>query len=436
MTLHRPRRCTRITSLPRRGRSHPSPRSQKRTLSLNTPDFGTRGAPAGPRLTPFAYGFRPFFFAALIYAPIAVLVWLWMLDSGRAPLPGLPPQLWHGHEMVFGFVGAAIAGFLLTAVPSWTGARGFAGAPLVAVVTAWLLGRLAFAFAAQVPYALLAITELAFLPVLIAMLAPPLLRVRNRNTPLLLVLVVLWACDTLFVHALARADATLASTALRASINVVLLLITVIGGRIVPAFTGNALRAAGVVAPIRTRGWLEVSVITAMVLNVVADAVALAPVTIATIAGIAALAHFIRLAGWQGWRTLGEPIVWVLHLAYAFLPLGLALKAVSLATGAAWAGFWLHSLTAGTIGLMIVAVITRASLGHTGRPLRVSTWISGAYLLLAGAAIVRVFGPALLMPHYSWTLCISGSLWIAGFAILAVGYAPILLQPRVDGKAG
>jgi uncharacterized protein involved in response to NO len=396
----------------------------------------TPTAPTGPRFTPFAYGFRPFFLAALVYASLAVLVWLTMLTSGRASLPGLPPQLWHGHEMIFGFVAAAIGGFLLTAVPSWTGARGFAGWPLAAMFTAWLLGRVAFAYAADVPPVLLAFAELAFLPLLVALLAPPLLRARNRNTPLLLVVLVLWACDALFVYARAHTDAALASTALRASINVVLLLITVIGGRIVPAFTGNALRARKVVAPLRTWRWLEVTVITAMVINVIVDVVSPTPAVIATIAGVAALAHALRLAGWQGWRTLGDPIVWVLHLAYAFLPLGLALKAVSLTAGGLWAAFWLHSLTAGAIGLMIVAVTSRASLGHTGRPLRVSRWTAAAYLLIATAALVRIFGPALLLPHYSWTLCIAGSLWIAGFAVLAVVYAPILLRSRLDGRPG
>ena len=143
----------------------------------------------------------------------------------------------------------------------------------------------------------------------------------------------------------------------------------------------------------------------------------------------------MRLAGWQGWRSLGEPIVWVLHAAYLWLPTGLALKAIFLATGAPWASQWLHALTMGAAAMMVVAVITRAALGHTGRPLVVASSVALAYGLLIAAVLVRVFLTSLSM-YREWAVWVSGLLWIAAFAVIVTTYAPILLRPRIDGKPG
>ena len=394
-----------------------------------------RSARAVRRWTLFAYGFRPFFLAALSYAPLAVLAWLSLRATGRLPLPGFPPQLWHGHEMIFGFVAAAIAGFLLTAVPSWTGERGFAGKPLILLTILWLAGRLAFACAAWIPLPALMAVELTFFPALMTLLAPPLLRARNRNTPLLIVLAALWSMDATFLYAVLRADVLLATTALRVSIDIVLLLITVIGGRIVPAFTANALRRRGIEAQVRSARWLEIAVIAAMALAVVIDIVSPFHPVAAVVAAIAACAHALRLAGWRGVRTLKEPIVWVLHLASAWLPVGLALKALYLGLSVPWAMQWLHALTLGAIAMMVVAVVTRASLGHSGRVLVVSRPTAVAYVLLTVAALLRVFG-AIVATDYEWSVRVSGALWIAAFALILAVYAPILLRPRIDGRPG
>jgi uncharacterized protein involved in response to NO len=389
-----------------------------------------------PRLVPFAYGFRPFFLAAGLYAVIAVAAWAWILGAGHAPFGALPPHLWHGHEMLFGFIGAAIAGFLLTAVPSWTSSRGFAGAPLVVLSALWLAGRVAFAGAAFLPWSAIAAAELAFLPLLAFLIGRSLLRERNRNFPMLVIVAVLWGIDAWFLWALAAPDVLQAGLALRTGIGVVLLLITVIGGRIVPAFTANALRARGIQAAITTRMPVEVAAIGSMLLAVVVDALAPGQRAAGVVALIAALAQAVRLAGWRSLRTLDEPIVWVLHAAYAWLPLGLALKAVFLLTGASWAAQWLHALTIGTAAMMIMAVMTRASLGHTGRPLVVARSIAVAYALLLAAALVRVFGAALVPYSYLATVEAAALLWIAAFAIFAVVYAPILTRERADGKPG
>jgi uncharacterized protein involved in response to NO len=396
----------------------------------------SEGTPsAAVRFVPFAYGFRPFFLMSIAYGLVAVVIWMGIRSAGVAPLPAMPPQLWHGHEMLFGFIVAAIAGFLLTAVPSWTGARGFAGWPLVALTALWLAGRVAFGLSAFVPSRVVALIELAFLPALALMVALPLLRTRNRNTPLLLVLAALWFTDATFLCAVAIGDIALASSTLRVGIDIVLLLITVIGGRIVPAFTANALRRSGIDARMREARWSSIVAIGAMVLVIVADILAADHRTIALVAGIAALAHGYRLTGWGGLRSLKEPIVWVLHLAYLWLPLGLALKALHVGIGADWASGWLHALTMGAAATMIVAVITRASLGHTGRALVVSKSVVIAYVVLGLAPVVRALAPV-LTDFSEWTIRLSAALWSAAFALVLFAYTPILLRSRVDGRDG
>lgn len=384
----------------------------------------------------FSYGFRPFFLLAGWFAAVGLGGWLWLYDNAAAWTGALPASQWHGHEMLFGFVAAAIAGFMLTAVPSWTASRGFGGWPLVALTLLWLAGRIAFALAGALPFWLVALAELAFLPALAALIAPALLRAHNRNTPLLAVLLALWAADAVFMLGLYRADPVLAGAALRFSLNLVLLLITVIGGRIVPAFTANALNRRGIEARMRSLPALEVVVIAAMVAVVLVDLAVPGSAWAGWVALIAGLAQAWRLAGWNGHRTLAEPIVWVLHLAYAWLPVGLLLKAAFLLGGYAWGAFWMHALGAGTAAMMILAVMSRASLGHTGRPLRVAPVMALSYLLVALGAALRVFGPAVLPLAYTTTIFLAGVLWIAGFFIFAAVYTPILMRPRADGKPG
>ena len=198
----------------------------------------------GRRLVPFAYGFRPFFLLGGVYAVVAIAVWLWVYGSGIMPDSRMPPQFWHAHEMIFGFIAAAIAGFLLTAVPSWTGGRGFSGWPLIGLTVVWLAGRAAFAFGDRLNIGFLGAAELVFLPGVILLVAPSLFRGGNRNTRLVPVLLVFWAMDILFLYGIQANNLALSGAALRGALGLVLVLVTVIGGRIVPAFTANAERAA------------------------------------------------------------------------------------------------------------------------------------------------------------------------------------------------
>jgi uncharacterized protein involved in response to NO len=386
------------------------------------------------RLVPFAYGFRPFFLFSFAYGLIAVLAWLLIRATHALPLPDVPPQLWHAHEMLFGFIAAAIAGFLLTAVPSWTGARGFAGWPLAILSAVWLAGRVAFAVAGDIPIAVLAAVELLFLPGLAAFIAPPLLRTRNRNAFVLGVLALLWLADGIFLRELAVGNIELATRAIHGGINLVLVLITVIGGRIVPSFTASALRSQGRAVTMRSATWIESTTIGSMVAVLLVDAFLPMPSVAATVAAVAAVAHTMRMAGWHSRLTASQPIVWVLHVAYAWLPVGLALKSLYLFFALDWAALWLHALTMGAAGMMIVAVISRAALGHTGRALVVERHVAVAYGLLLAATLVRVFG-SVVMP-YEVSVWTAGVLWLAAFTLLLVAYIPVLLMPRVDGRPG
>jgi uncharacterized protein involved in response to NO len=391
---------------------------------------------AEKRFMLFAYGFRPFFLLAGLYAAGSMAAWVWLFPRGATPMSSLPPHLWHGHEMIFGFIAAAIAGFMLTAVPSWTGERGFAGRPLIVLTTLWLAGRVAFAIGDALPIAVLMVAELSFVPGLIIVLAQMIMRSSNRNWPLLLVLLAFWCGDVVFTYAALSGQVALASTALRGSLGLVLVLITIIGGRIVPAFTGNALRNRGTVVTMRSPRALEVAVIALTAGYVLADIAAPLGKVTGVAAAAAALAHFLRLSGWHGLRSWREPFVWILHAGYVWLPIGLALKAILVLTEASWAAHWQHALGAGAAGTMIMAVMTRASLGHTGRPLRVSRLIVIAYAMLTGSVLLRVFGGSVLQVAYVSTITTAGTLWTLAFLLYSSVYTPILIGPRADGKPG
>lgn len=403
-------------------------------MSVSTPSESS-AAPSG-RFALFDYGFRPFFLLCGLYALVIVPLWLFRFAHASVPFGTLPGVYWHAHEMLFGFIGAAIAGFLLTSVPSWTGSPGFAGRPLVLMVALWLAGRVAMALTDAMPFWVAALVELSFLPALLSLIAPPILRARNRNLPILGVVTVLWLIEAAFMRALQKGDLMLAAGAARVAMDLVLMLVVVIGGRIVPAFTGNALRRLNTgVTPV-SRGWLEVVAIGSVAAIVICDLLFPDTRAAGVLAAIAATAHAARLAGWRSFRIRGEPILWVLHVAYAWIPIALALKAAWLLGDAGFAAKWQHALTFGAFSTMILAVMTRASLGHTGRPLVVGRAIAVAYAVLTLGALLRVFGGAWTPGYYLITLSAAGLCWSAAFAIFVWVYGPILMSPRIDGRQG
>ena len=384
----------------------------------------------------FAYGFRSSFLLAGVAAMLLVPLWALSFVTGTPLGSSWPPMLWHAHEMLFGFIASAMAGFLLTAVPSWTGQKGFAGRPLIILSSIWLAARVLIVSSALWPAGLIALVDLAFLPALAVLVARPLLRSRNRNTPLLAVLGLFWLTDLIFHIGLLRHNPPLALHALHVGIDIVLVLVTVIGGRLVPSFTSSALRPLGLPDAIHNSPILTGLAIAGMVSVALSDVFWPESPVAGVIAAAAACIQAVRLLQWATWRTLRQPIVWVLHLGYAWLPVGLALKALALLSGAAIGAFWLHALTIGALTTMILAVMTRASLGHTGRPLLADPLITLAYLLLTAAAAVRVFGLSALGLNYPVVIIWSALFWTIAFALFVVVYAPILWGPRADGKAG
>ncbi len=383
----------------------------------------------------FNYGFRPFFLLAGVQAVVAMTVWLAVLHGMPWEMAWLAPIQWHAHEMIFGFVTAALAGFLLTAVASWTGQRGFAGPPLMVLVAIWLAGRIAMAPGLGVPQALAAAIDLAFLPAVAMAIVPSLIRAGNvRNFPLVGFLVLLFAANLLF-HAPDLA-ARLGIPGLTLAVDTILLMITLVGGRIVPAFTGNALRDRHPDARVPAFGWVDRAALAAAATVLVVDLMTPGGRLAGAVALAACVLHGWRLSRWRGWLTRGMPIAWVLHVAYAWIPVGLGLKALWLLWQFPVGAGWLHALTAGAYATMILAVMTRAALGHTGRPLVAAQPIVAAYVLVTLGALTRVFAPivAPAMPQVTWT--VAGMLWITAFLLYCAVYAPILSRPRSDGRPG
>jgi uncharacterized protein involved in response to NO len=396
---------------------------------------GPRGAVGGPVL--LGRGFRPFFLLAGLHGALLVPAWLGIL-AGRLPAPDWPGLTrWHAHEMLFGFVAAAVAGFLLTSVPVWTGRAPVVGARLAALAALWLAGRIAMLLAGWLPGLLVSALDLAFLPALAAALAPALVGTKWKHGVFLLVLAGLAAAN-LAVHLDARGVAPgLAPAGLRVAVDLTALLVAILGGRITPAFTANALRRAGIAARVVVRPWLDRLAVGAVLAYAGADLLAPRSAATGALALAASVALAGRLVGWQGLRSAHDPLVGSLHAGYAWLALGFA----GVGLGDLGGGFpWttgVHALTAGAFGAMILAVMTRVGLGHTGRPLVAPRGAVLAYGLVSAGALLRTFGPLLAPPSFAFpVLVVSGLLWSAAFASFLAAYAPILLRPRVDGQPG
>lgn len=378
------------------------------------------------------YGFRPFFLLAGIHAAIAIPIWLVLLPGSASITTPISPLAWHAHEMLFGFIIAAVAGFLLTAVPSWTGSRGYAGAPLLGLTLLWIAGRLAVTIPLGLSAMMVALIDLAFIPALALTILPALLRSGNRrNSVFIVLLAALFAANFRFHFTGATTIEPLLF-----GINVMLLMVAMVGGRILPAFTSSGLKQRGIDIRIRSYPPIDVATLIAILALVIVDVFLPTTVFAAVAATVAAVLLALRLARWQGHRTLRFPIIWVLHAAYAWLPVALALKAASLfGVPIAQAG-WIHALTAGAFSTMILAVMSRASLGHTGRELVAPRLIEIAYYLVGVAALMRVFGPLVFAEIWRFWVIASGLLWSLAFVLFLVVYAPILCTPRVDGRAG
>jgi uncharacterized protein involved in response to NO len=401
---------------------------------------GTRQR-TGPASTPqgkrwdvlFACGFRPFFLLAGLFGALIVPLWLAVYAGWLDLTPALPLPLWHGHEMLFGYGTAVLAGFLLTATPSWGGTAAVRGLPLAGLAGLWLAGRLMVTFGGAP--ALAAVIDVAFLPAVAVAIAPALHAAAPRNLMFLSLLGAL-ALANLAV----RVDALglvsdVGSPALVAALDLFVLMIGLMGGRIVPAFTANALKARGQPATVRLFGLLDRLAVASLVAVLLFDLIGVAPAA-GVVALLAAFLNGLRMTGWATMRILREPIVWVLHLGYAWLVAGLAWKGLMTLLTSTPPSAGLHGLAVGAIGTMTLAVMSRAALGHTGRALHVAAPVVASYVLVSAATLIRLAGPLLMSELYLPALVVSGLLWTAAFALFSAIYWPVLTNPRVDAKPG
>ncbi len=381
----------------------------------------------------FALGFRPFFLAAALAA--VALVALWVADYGGAVSlqTYYGTVTWHGHEMVFGYAAAVVAGFLLTSVRNWTSIDTLRGGSLAALLTLWIVGRLAPFASGTVPGWLIAAVDVAFLPVLAASLSTPLLRRRQwRNLPFVPVLFLL-AFANLLVHLdVLGVLPGRATTGLYLGVDLIVLLITIIGGRVIPFFTERALPGA------RPRVWRLVEWVSIATVATVAilRTMPLAPQLTLSLAAVAVLAHATRLWGWSDRRMGSVPLLWILYVGYAWVVVGFALEGLS-AVAMVRPQLALHALTTGAIGTMTLGMMARVALGHTGRPLHAARPLVAAFVLVTVAALLRVFAAWWLPDQWYVSLIVaSGVAWIAAFVLFLALYAPILIRPRTDGLEG
>ncbi|HEY4983355.1 MAG TPA: NnrS family protein [Pseudolabrys sp.] len=382
----------------------------------------------GPAL--FAYGFRPFFLAAGVWGAFGILLWL-PLYSGELSLPARFGALdWHIHEMLYGYVAATVAGFLLTAIPNWTGRLPVSGWPLAGLVLLWLAGRAAILLSGTIGGVAAAVVDVSFLVTLAAVAAREIVAGKNwRNLRVLVVLGVLIAGNIVY-HAEVLLNGA-ADYGVRIAIAAVIMLISLIGGRIVPSFTNNWLtrnNPGRLPVPFARFDLAAMAVSAVALLAWIAAPAHLASGALLLIAGIL---QAVRLARWAGERTVADRLVLVLHVGYAFVPLGFLLIGASTWSDAVPASAGMHAWSAGAFGLMTLAVMTRATLGHTGQPLHagpVTQAVYGFVLLAAVLRIVAAFAGSMLL------LEIAGVAWIAGFACFVLVYGPLLAMRKPAWK--
>jgi uncharacterized protein involved in response to NO len=369
----------------------------------------------------FNLGFRPFYLLAALYGALSIAAWVAVLH-GLGWSGVLDPLLWHQHEMLFGFAFAVIAGFLLTAGRVWTGRPTPEGGWLALLALHWLAARV---LVYTGPLAAAAVVDSAFPVVVAAAMARAIFGARNRRNDFIVVLLCAFGAANLWFYAAPGA------LPVRAALWLTMILVIVMAGRVVPSFTANALPKAGVVA----RPRLDRAALAVTLAAFGADLLGLGAWLAASLAAVAALLHAVRQWGWRPLATRERPILWILHLSHAWIPVAFALLALE-ALGLVGAAVPLHAFGVGAIGGLIIAMITRTALGHTGRPLVVGGAEVAAYLLVHAAALLRLLAPALPASAYLPVISLSGAAWSAAFLIYAAVYLPRLTQPRLDGKPG
>jgi uncharacterized protein involved in response to NO len=379
----------------------------------------------------FQKGFRPFFLLGGILA-VCLVPW-WALTYQQLPSgePGLSSISWHSHEMIFGFTAAILAGFLLTAVENWTSRPTARGPFLAALVALWAIGRLVGlgGFTA----AIAGLADLLFLPALTVAIGIPLLLAQSkRNFLLLAILPLLWICD---LHLHLQSSGLLPQSFLRSdlvAVDLVVVVLVIITGRIVPLFTRNSLADES----IRNNAALNTAAIVSVLIVCAIEVVAPGGYLMAVVSGIAGCLVLARTIHWGTHRTLGRPILWVLHVGHGWIGIGLLLKAAAAAGVGVPPSVATHALTAGAIGTLTLGMMARVTLGHTGRPLQVSPMMTVAFLSVTASALLRVFGPWFRADLTRSVLIASAVCWAIAFTLYVLGNVRVLLTPRPDGKPG
>lgn len=379
---------------------------------------------------PFDLAFRPFFLLAGIGALILVALWGHAFGRGPAGAGYYGFIGWHSHEMLFGYTAAVIVGFLLTAARNWTGVQTLRGAPLALLTLLWLAARVLALLPA--PPWLNALVDLAFLPLAALAVLVPLLKGRHYKSLMFVAILLALALGNLLVHLqLLGVTAHTATAGTYLAVGMILLIIVIMGGRVIPFFTEKGVTNGFVRREWR---WVEVAAPLSVLTLALLEGFLPQPALVALAAGAAAVVNGMRLSGWYTHAIWRVPLVWVLQVGYAWLVLGLLLKAVAAASGAGTL-LALHAATIGGIGGITLGMMARVTLGHTGRALSPPRAIPWAFALLYVAALLRVFLP-LLLPSYALSVALSAVFWSAAFALFVWSYGLMLLKPRVDGMPG
>lgn len=373
-------------------------------------------------------GFRPFYLLASLFAAASVALWS-IQYAGWMPAAYLAGPLWHAHEMLFGFTMAVVAGFLLTAVRTWAAQPTPTGATLALLALLWIAGRVLVA----TPLAWASTVVNVAFPLAVALgIGVPIVRAADRRNYFFIALLIALALAVLAVHLSQLGVLDLPPwLGIQVALDVVLFVMTVMAGRVVPMFTNNGVPGAGAQRLPR----LEKLVLGATLIVLAADALQVRGALLLFVLGVACAAHAARLVLWRPWRTGRVPLVWILHAAYAWIPVHLALRVLA-ATERIPLPLATHALTVGAIGGLTLGMMTRTARGHTGRALRADGFEVACYVLVLGAAVVRVFGPLIVPAQYVLTVIAAGALWSSAYALYAVRYIPVLSRPRLDGKPG
>lgn len=387
-----------------------------------------KAAAASAGFALWSLGFRPFYLLASLFSAFSVALWAAQF-SGYLPFAYLQGPAWHGHELLFGYTIAVMAGFLLTAVRAWTNQPTASGGPLMALAALWICGRVLV----LTPFALAAAVVNAAFPFAVAVaIGVPLYRARNVRNYFFVALLLLMSGLVLAVHFALQGRFELPPRlGLQLGLDVVLFIMAVMGGRVIPMFTNNGVPGAGAAR----QPLVEKAALGSVILLFAADLAQLTPAAMAAIALAGALVHGVRLILWHPWRTLSTPLVWILHAAYAWIVVHLALRGLSALDQVA-ASFATHALTIGAIGGLTLGMMTRTALGHTGRPLTAGKFELAMFILIQMAAIARVFCGIAAPASYLLSVELAGLLWSAAFGLYTLRYWPVLTRARLDGKPG